>query len=136
MQNLRPSNIKVIFQRSSCGSPIAVASGTAPVTTSHPRARPPLPLSPAVAYPPPPASAVQPPPPLPEKHRRFWRTLAFYLENLNPDFGFFNANRQSLGPNRDSENLKKITIPRFEKIALKVKKTHCRLGIFSRCRRP
>ena len=27
MQNLRPSNIKVIFQRPSCGSPIAVASG-------------------------------------------------------------------------------------------------------------
>jgi len=27
MQNLRPSNIKVIFQRLSCGSPIAVASG-------------------------------------------------------------------------------------------------------------
>jgi len=35
MQNLRPSNIKVIFQQPSCGSPIAVASGfitgTAPV---------------------------------------------------------------------------------------------------------
>ena len=35
MQNLRPSNIKVIFQRPSCESPIAVASGfiagTAPV---------------------------------------------------------------------------------------------------------
>jgi len=35
MQNLRPSNIKVIFQRPSCGSSIAVASGfiagTAPV---------------------------------------------------------------------------------------------------------
>jgi len=27
MQNLRPSNVKVIFQRPSCGSPIAVASG-------------------------------------------------------------------------------------------------------------
>jgi len=27
MQNLRPSNIKVIFQRPSCGSPIAMASG-------------------------------------------------------------------------------------------------------------
>jgi len=27
MKNLRPSNIKVIFQRPSCGSPIAVASG-------------------------------------------------------------------------------------------------------------
>ena len=27
MQNLRPSNIKVIFQRPSCGSPTAVASG-------------------------------------------------------------------------------------------------------------
>jgi len=37
MQNLRPSNIKVIFHRPSCGSPTAVASGfiagTAPVTT-------------------------------------------------------------------------------------------------------
>jgi len=36
MQNLRPSNIKVIFRRPSCGSPVAVASGfiagTAPVT--------------------------------------------------------------------------------------------------------
>jgi len=35
MQNLRPSNIKVIFQRPPCGPPIAVASGfiagTAPV---------------------------------------------------------------------------------------------------------
>ena len=35
MQNLRPSNIKVIFQRPSCGYPIAVAlgfiAGTAPV---------------------------------------------------------------------------------------------------------
>jgi len=35
MQNLRPSNIKVIFQRPPCGSPVAVASGfiagTAPV---------------------------------------------------------------------------------------------------------
>jgi len=27
MQNLRPSNIKVMFQRPSCGSPTAVASG-------------------------------------------------------------------------------------------------------------
>jgi len=27
MQNLRPSNINAIFQRPSCGSPIAVASG-------------------------------------------------------------------------------------------------------------
>jgi len=38
MQNLRPSNIKVIFQRPSYGSPIAVASGfiagTAPVDKS------------------------------------------------------------------------------------------------------
>jgi len=37
MQNLRPSNIKVILQRPSCGSPIAVASGfiagAAPVVT-------------------------------------------------------------------------------------------------------
>ena len=32
MQNLRPSNIKVIFQRPSCGSPIAVASGFIAVT--------------------------------------------------------------------------------------------------------
>jgi len=35
MQNLRPSNVKVIFRRPSCGFPIAVASGfiagTAPV---------------------------------------------------------------------------------------------------------
>ena len=35
MQNLRPSNINVIFQRPSCGSPIAVASGfIAPVMLS------------------------------------------------------------------------------------------------------
>jgi len=33
----------------------------------------------------------------------------------------------------DSENLKKIAIPRFEKNALKVGKTHFRLRIFSRC---
>ena len=46
----------------------------------------------------------------------------FYLENMNSDFGFFNAIRQFLGPNRDSGNLKKIAIPRFEKIALKVGK--------------
>jgi len=46
----------------------------------------------------------------------------FYLGNLNSDFGFLNANRQSLGPNRDSGNLKKIAIPRFEKNALKVGK--------------
>jgi len=44
----------------------------------------------------------------------------FYLGNLNSDFGFFNADRQYLGPNRDSENLKKITIPRFEKNAPKI----------------
>ena len=43
----------------------------------------------------------------------------FYLENLNSDFGFLNADRQSPGPNRDSENLKKIAIPRFEKNGLK-----------------
>jgi len=58
----------------------------------------------------------------------------FYLENLNSDFGFLNANRQSPGPHRDSENLQKIAIPRFEKNALKVGKTHFRLRIFSRCR--
>jgi len=46
----------------------------------------------------------------------------FYPENLNSDFGFFNADRQSLGPNRDSENLKKIAIPRFQKNALKLEK--------------
>jgi len=60
-----------------------------------------------------------------------WTILAyfglFYLENLNSDFGFFNANRQPLGPNRDSKNLKKIAIPRFEKNALKVGKPHFRL---------
>ena len=39
----------------------------------------------------------------------------FLLGNLNSDFGFFNANRQPLGPNRDSGNLKEIAIPRFEK---------------------
>ena len=44
----------------------------------------------------------------------------FYLENLNSDFGFLNADRQSPGPNRDSENLKKIAIPRFEKNGLKI----------------
>ena len=54
----------------------------------------------------------------------------FYLKNLNSDFGFFNANRQSLGPNRDAKNLKKIAIPRFEKNALKVGKTHFRLSFF------
>ena len=43
----------------------------------------------------------------------------FYLENLNSDFGFLNADRQSPGPNRDPENLKKIAIPRFEKNAPK-----------------
>jgi len=39
MQNLCPSNIKVTFQRPSCGSPIAVASGfiagTAPVQQTN-----------------------------------------------------------------------------------------------------
>jgi len=59
----------------------------------------------------------------------------FYLENLNSYFGFFNADRQSLGPNRDSENLKKIAIPRFEKNALKVVK-NAFSTIFSRCQRP
>jgi len=44
----------------------------------------------------------------------------FYLENLNSDFGFFNADRQSLGPDKDSENLKKIAIPRFEKNTPKI----------------
>jgi len=38
------------------------------------------------------------------------------------EFRFFNVDRQSLGPNRDSENLKKIAIPRFKKNALKVGK--------------
>jgi len=33
----------------------------------------------------------------------------------------------------DSKNVTKIAIPRFEKNALKVGKTHFRLGIFSRC---
>ena len=60
----------------------------------------------------------------------------FYLENLNSDFGFFSADRQSPGPNMDSENLKKIAIPRFEKNELKFGKTHFRLRIFSRCQRP
>ena len=32
----------------------------------------------------------------------------FYVENLNSDFGFFSASRQSLCPNRDAKNLKKI----------------------------
>ena len=44
----------------------------------------------------------------------------FYLENLNSDFGFLKADRQSPGPNRDSENLKKIAIPPFEKNAPKI----------------
>ena len=60
----------------------------------------------------------------------------FYLENLNSDCGFFSASRQSLGPNEDAKNLKKIAIPRFEKNALKIGKTHFRLRIFSRCPRP
>ena len=69
-----------------------------------------------------------------------WTILAyfgpFYLENLNSYFGFFNADKLSLGPNRDSENLEENRIPRFEKNALKVGKTHFRLRIFSRCPRP
>jgi len=44
----------------------------------------------------------------------------FYRENLNSDFGFFNADRQSLGPYKDSENLNRIAIPRFEKNAPKI----------------
>jgi len=43
----------------------------------------------------------------------------FYLEDMNSDFGFFNVNGQYLGPYRNSGNLKKIAIPRFEKNALK-----------------
>ena len=39
----------------------------------------------------------------------------FYLENLNSDFGFLKADGQSLGPYRDSENLRRIAIHNFEK---------------------
>ena len=53
---------------------------------------------------------------------RFWRTLAYFFSKSASQILDFFANRKYLQSSIDSENLKKIAIPRFKKNALKVGK--------------
>jgi len=62
---------------------------------------------------------------------RFWRTLAYFFSKSASQILDFFANRKYLQSSIDSENLKKIAIPRFEKNALKVGKKRIFDNIFA-----